>query len=50
MAKIHCPSSTQNPLKDWGNGQAFRLADMTHWRKLFGATGSGSVPTTYRYG
>src|SRR5271169_6362059 len=33
----------QTPLRDWGNGQAFRLADATSGVCVFGATGSGKT-------
>ena len=33
----------QTPLRDWGNGQAFRLADALTGVCVFGATGSGKT-------
>jgi len=44
----------QTVLRDWGNGQGFRLAEALTGVCVFGATGSGTatakIPTPNRYG
>jgi hypothetical protein len=37
------PFHPQTPLRDWGNGQGFRLADALTGVCVFGATGSGKT-------